>query len=104
VYEAVKTHHLGASEPEFNYLGSAEHLSELPVEISIDGVVICGEEVEKPDRQPLLGIQVTSVTADQAGDIILGDRIVLARLHARLTFAELGAADPEKFQDATAQE
>ena len=100
----MKTHHLGASEPELNYLGSGEHLSELPVEVGIHGVVIRGEEVEKPDGQPLLGIEVASVVADEADDIILGDRIVLARLHAGLTFAELGAADPEKFQDASTQE
>jgi hypothetical protein len=104
VYETVKTHHLGAGETELNDLRSGEHLSELPVKVGIDGVVICGEEVEKPDRQPLLGIEVASVAADEAGDIIVGDRIVFARLHTGVTFAELGAADPEKFQDASAQE
>ena len=41
---------------------------------------------------------------EQAGDVLVGDRVVLARLHARLALAELRAADAQELEDATTEQ
>lgn len=41
---------------------------------------------------------------EQAGDILVGDRVVLARLATGFAFAELGAADAQQLQDPAAEQ
>ena len=40
---------------------------------------------------------------DQAGHVLVGDGVVLARLHAGLALAQLGAADADQLEDAAAR-
>ena len=51
----------------------------------------------------LLG-QVGAPGCDQTGNVFIGNGVVLARLHARLAFAELGAADPDELEDPATEE
>ena len=89
---------------ELDDLGGGEDLGQLAVEVGVDRVVVGGEQVEEPDRHPLLGVEVEPVVADEAGDVLVGDGVVLAGLHARLALAELGTADPQQLEDAPAEQ
>ena len=58
----------------------------------------------KLDRQPFLRVEVAAVVAEQADDVVVGDGVVLARLHARLALAELRAADAQQLEDPAAEQ
>src|SRR5581483_7008481 len=70
----------------------------------VDGVVVGGQKVEELDGHRLLLGQLAGADAEQAGDVLVGDRVVLARLHARLALTELRAADADQLEDATAEQ
>ena len=58
----------------------------------------------KRHRQAFLVGELVPVAIEQARDVLVGDRVVLARLHARLALAELRAADADELEDAPAEE
>ena len=76
----------------------------LPVELVVDGMVVGREEVEELDGQPLLFGQLRAPGSDEARDVLVGDGVVLPRLHAGLALAQLGAADPQELEDPAPEE
>ncbi len=104
VDEAVQSHGVGAGESELDDLCRGEDLAQPPVELVVDGVVIGREEIEELHGQPLLVGQVRSTGGDQARDVLVGDGVVLPRLHAGLALAQLGAADAQELEDPSPQQ
>ena len=104
VDEAMETHGAGAGEAELDDLRGGEDSSELPVDVVVDGMVVGREQVEELHGQPLLLGQLRATRSNQAGDVLVGDRVVLARLHTGLALAQLGAADPDELDDPATEE
>ena len=104
VDEPVEAHGVGAGEAELDDLGGGEDLAELAVHLVVDGVVVGREQVEELDGQALLLGQLRTPGRDEAGDVLVGDGVVLAGLHARLALTELGAADPDELDDPSAEQ
>ena len=78
VDEAVQTDRLGAREAELDDLRGGEDLRELTVEVGVDRVVVGRQQVHEPHRHPLLLGEVAAVHVEQARDVLVGDRVVLA--------------------------
>ena len=104
VDEPVGAHGGGAGEAQLDDLGRGEDLAESAVGLVVDGVVVGRQEVEELDGQPLLVGEVRRRRANQAGHVLVGDRVVLAGLHAGLALAQLGAPDPDELEDPSTEE
>src|SRR6202034_3195857 len=102
VDEAVQSHHPCAGEPELDDLCGTEMLPQPLVELVVHRVMISGEQVDELDGHLLLRRQRTVARREQARDILVGDRVMLARLATGFAFAELGAADAQQLQDPAA--
>ena len=67
-------------------------------------MVIGGKQVEKLNGQAFLLTQIRAARGYQARDVLIGYGVVLARLHARLAFAELSASDPDQLENPSSEE
>jgi 3-oxoacyl-[acyl-carrier protein] reductase len=102
--EAVQAHGAGTGKAQLDDLRGREVLAEPPVDLVIDGVVIGREEIEELDGQPLLLVEVAPARSDEAGHVLVGDGVVLPRLHAGLALAQLGAPDPQQLEDPATEQ
>ena len=95
---------LAQVKPSSTIWAAVKTLPELAVDLVVDGVVVGREQVEELHGQALLLGQLRAARGDQAGHVLVGDRVVLAGLHARLALAQLGAADPDQLDDPRSEE
>src|SRR6201987_3963245 len=104
VDEAVQSHHPRAGEPELDDLCGTEMLAQPLVELVVHRVMISGEQVDELDGHLLLRRQRAVARGEQARDILVVDRVMLARLATGFAFAELGAANAQELQDPAAEQ
>ena len=104
VDESMEAHRVGTGEAELDDLRRREDSAELAVDLVVDGMVVGREKIQELDRQALLLGQLGAARRHQAGDVLVGDRIVLTGLHAGLALAQLRATDPDQLEDSAPEQ
>ena len=100
MHHPVTTEVLRAGVEDLDDLGRGEHLGEPTERVVVDRVVVVGEHLEEAQRAVLTRGEVRGVELDEARDVVLGDRVVLARLPARHTRVDLRAVQTQQLHQS----